>query len=108
MIRFLLRLAATVALAVAVVMAVIDATRSIAASALTFTTLAQSWQTVSPWSLDAARKAVEQSAWPAGWTTVAAPLLALPAFAVLAVLAFILYAGGYRRRRGKRPGYAGA
>jgi hypothetical protein len=107
MIRFLLRLAATVALAVAVVLAVIDATRSIAASALTFTTLAQSWQTVSPQSLEAAHKAVEQSAWPEGWTMIVMPLLALPAFAVVAVLALILYAAGHRRRRNRRPGYAG-
>ena len=108
MIRFLLRLLATVALAIAVVLAVIDATRSIAASALVFTSLAQSWQTVSPDSLEAARQFAEQSALPWGWEGIAVPLLACPAFAVFAVLALLLYAGGHRRRRRKPTRYAGA
>lgn len=108
MIRFLLRLFATVALAIAVVLAVIDATRSIAASALTLTSLGKNWQTVAPQSLEAARRFVEQSAWPAGWTHIAVPLLSLPAFAVFAVLALLLYAGGHRRRRGAPSRYAGA
>lgn len=108
MIRFLLRLLATIALALAVILAVIDVTRSIAASAWIFTSLAQGWQSVSPESLEAVRQAVKQSAWPAGWEIIAVPLLTLPAFGVLALLALLLYAGGHRRRRGRPTGYAGA
>ena len=48
MFRFLFRLAATIALAVAVIMAVLDATRTVAASQLVLTPLDTSWLTVSP------------------------------------------------------------
>ena len=46
MLRFIFRLAAMVALSISVIMAVIDATRSVAASALVMTPLNASWLAV--------------------------------------------------------------
>ena len=52
MFRFLFRLMATVSLAVAVVMAVLDATRTIAVSRLVLTPLGDSWASVSTSTLE--------------------------------------------------------
>jgi hypothetical protein len=99
MIRLLFRFLATVALAVAVVMAVLDATRSLAASAVSFTPLAESWQTVSPDTLETFRQFVETSIHPLAWDPAMTGLLASPGFVVFALLALLLYAIGYRPRR---------
>ena len=59
MIRFLFRFLATIALAVAVIMAVLDATRTVAAGDWVMTPLGTSWLAVSPATLESAQKAVE-------------------------------------------------
>lgn len=99
MIRFLLRLAAMVALAVAVIMAVLDATRSVAASRLVTTPLRTSWDAVSPGTLAAAESFVREKAMPALWERVVEPVIGQPGFAVFAVLALLLYIAGYRPAR---------
>lgn len=99
MIRFLFRLLSMFALAVAVIMAVLDATRSIAASALVATPLATSWASVSPQTLAAAQDMVSAKLHPLAWSFVAVPILALPGFVVFAGLAFLLHAVGRRPRR---------
>jgi CubicO group peptidase (beta-lactamase class C family) len=98
MVRFVFRVLASVALAVAVILAVLDATRSVAMSKLVLTPLGESWSAVSPDTLDQARAAVE-SRWPFLWDTVAVWLLAMPGVAVFALLAFLLYAVGHRPER---------
>ena len=97
--RFLFRLAATVALAIAVILAVVDATRSVAASQLVMTPLDTSWNAVSPGTLEAFRQFVHTKATPLLWDPVAVGILNQPGFAVFGVLAFLLYAIGHRPRR---------
>jgi hypothetical protein len=99
MLRFLFRFLSTVSLAIAVVMAVLDATRSIAASALVMTPLGSSWLTVSPETMAAAQKFTETTLHPLLWDPVAVGILQLPGFVVFGVLALILYAIGYRQER---------
>lgn len=101
MIRFVFRLAAAIALSVAVIMAVLDATRTVAMSRLVLTPLDTSWSTASPGTLAATEAFVREKASPAFWDTVVMPVLNLPGFAVFAVLAFLLYAVGHRRRPGR-------
>lgn len=102
MFRFLFRLVAVFALAVAVVMAVIDATRSIAASAWVTTPLMESWRAFSPDTLAAAEELTREATLPELWDPVAVTVLAAPGFAVFAALALILYLIGRRpERRGR-------
>ena len=60
MIRFLFRFAATLALAAAVVMAVLDATRTVAAKTVVLTPLMTSWQATCPEGPARARQFIEQ------------------------------------------------
>ena len=99
MLRFLFRLAAMVALSIAVIMAVLDATRSVAASALVMTPLNSSWLAVSPDTRGAFESFVRDKLNPMIWDGGIAWVLAQPGFAVFAVLALIFYVVGYRRRR---------
>jgi tellurite resistance protein TehA-like permease len=99
MIRFLFRLLATFALAIAVIMAVLDVTRTIAASKLVLTPLGASWIGVSPASLEAAQAFVIDTVHPLAWNPVMVFILDQPGFAVFGVLAFLLYAIGRRPER---------
>ena len=99
MLRMLFRLLATLALAVAVIMAVLDATRTIAAEQLVLTPLATSWMTVSPDTLETVRSFVQDRLHPLFWDPVLVELLSLPGFIVFAALAFLLHAIGRRPRR---------
>ena len=67
MIRFIFRLLATLALAIAVIMAVLDATRSIAADALVLTPLGTSWYLVSPETLNLAQALTQRYLLPQIW-----------------------------------------
>jgi hypothetical protein len=102
MIRFLFRLAATVVLAVAVVMAVIDATRSVATGAIVMTPLGASWRSVSPDTLERAHDSIA-ALLPALWDPVTVTVLEAPGFAVFALLALLLYAIGRRPARRLDP-----
>ena|SRR5918995_1058213 len=99
MLRLLFRLLAMLALAVAVIMAVLDATRTIAAEQLVLTPLATSWTTVSPDTLDAARSFVQSRMHPLFWDPVMVRILDLPGFVVFAALALLFHAIGRRPRR---------
>jgi hypothetical protein len=99
MIRFLFRLMATFSLAVAVIMAVLDVTRTIAASRLVLTPLGASWLSVSPSSLEWMQTLVIEKAHPLIWDPVTVFILDQPGFAVFGVLAFLLYALGRKRER---------
>jgi len=96
--RFLFRLAATIALAFAVIMAVVDATRSVATSHLVMTPLTTSWNSVSPQTLESFRQFVETRIAPAAWNPFVATILDQPGFAVFAVLSVLLYLVGYKRQ----------
>lgn len=102
MIRYLLRLIAMIALALAVILAVVDATRTVAESQLVMTPLAQSWSDLSPQSIAGFRAWVEGTLHPAVWDPVLVAVLALPGFAVFGIIAFLFYALGRRPQRRPR------
>jgi hypothetical protein len=99
MLRFLFRLLATVALAISVTMAVLDVTRTIAASSLVLTPLITSWITVSPDTLSAVQTFVVTKLHPLVWDPLIVALLNRPGFVVFALLALLLYAVGHRPER---------
>jgi hypothetical protein len=105
MFRFLFRLLALCALAVAVIFAVLDATRSIAASTLVATPLNTSWIDVSPGTLATAHDFVARNIHPLAWDPVIVRILDLPGFAVFALLALLFHAMGHRpgRRTNRLP-----
>jgi hypothetical protein len=95
----LLRFLAGAVLLVAVIFAVNDATRSLAADHVTMVTLHQTWSAVSPSSLRAAQTVVERYTHPAVWNWGALKLLQLPTWAILGLLGCLLAYLGRRRRR---------
>ena len=103
MIRFLFRFLATIALAVAVIMAVLDATRTIAAGDWVMTSLGASWLAVSPATLESTQKSVETWVHPALWDPVALFVLKSPGFLAFAVIALLLYALGRKPQRRMSP-----
>lgn len=102
MIRAFLRFLAMIALSVAVITAVLDATRSIAAEAIVMTPLADTWAGLSAATLDAFEALVTLNLPDAAWTGVVVPVLHVPAFAFFAGLALVLYVAG--RRPARRAG----
>lgn len=100
MIRFLFRFLGFWLLAGGFVALVADGTRSIAASALEFTSAGDAWFMVVPDSLTAF-EASGRSALPGLWDHVAAPLLSLPAFLLLGGLGLLLLAIGRVRERSR-------
>jgi hypothetical protein len=99
MIRFLFRFLATVALAVAAIMAVLDATRTVAASKLVLTPLGEAWADTLPSLLVSTEQTVRNSIHPLAWDPVALFILGLPGFVVFGLLALALYAIGRKPQR---------
>ena len=99
MIRALFRLLSLIALAVAVIMAVLDATRSIAAETLVLTPLGVSWQAVAPTLLDQLQQSMTQTLPAFFWSPVTTSILAQPGFAVFVAVALVLAFIGHRSRR---------
>ena len=93
----LLRFLAGVMLLVAVIFAVIDATRSGAGQATTLT-VHHAWVTASPHSLTAAQGAVQRYTHPVVWNWGVLKILQLPAWAVFGFVGLILAFLGRRRR----------
>ncbi|TCD16099.1 hypothetical protein [Oricola cellulosilytica] len=104
MIRFLFRILAFLAFAIAIMFAVIDATRSIGVSAFVFTTFLESFELAAPQALENLRNFLTQNVPPFVSDRVLASILQIPTFAVFAVLSVLLYAIGRRpeRRRFRR------
>lgn len=101
MFKALLRLLSMVLLAVAVIMAVLDATRSIAAGDLAMTPLGVSWAALSPQSLGQFEALVTSGLPIFIWDPLTLALLGLPGFVVFAVLSLLMaFAGRRRTRRG--------
>ena len=101
MFRAILRLFSLVALAVAVILAVLDATRSIAAGEITLTPVGTSWAALSPSSLEALERAITANLPFFIWDPLTTGLLRQPGFVVLAVLALLLALAGRRRQRAR-------
>jgi hypothetical protein len=95
--RFLLRLASLVALAVAVIAGTIDSIQSVAASAVVMTPMADAWQDVSPSSLLALQSSVAYYIHPRFYAFVFQWLMLQPAFAMFLVLSLLLWMVGYQK-----------
>ena len=102
MIKALLRLLSMILLAVAVIMAVLDATRSIAAGGWVMTPLGVSWMALSPESLTRFQELVTSSLPMPVWDPAILALLGLPGFVIFAALSLLLALAG--RTRTRRPG----
>lgn len=99
MIRFVFRLLSLAALAIACIMGVLDASRSLGARNLVFTPLAESWQQGSPATLAGFKGMVEGLGLPMLWDPVMETILKAPGFVVFAGLALVFLAIGYKRQR---------
>lgn len=88
-----------VALSVAVIAAVLDATRSIAAEQLVKTPLEATWASLMPASLEAFETSVKSALSDFAWTGIVEPVLQVPTFAFFAGLALLLYVAGRRPTR---------
>ncbi|PYE87416.1 hypothetical protein [Phyllobacterium leguminum] len=97
MFRFLFRVFAIAALALSVILAVLDAARSVGASRMVATPLADIWAAASPQTFADAKTLVTHYIGPIGWDPVLVWVLDCPAWAVFASMALLFYAMGYRR-----------
>jgi hypothetical protein len=97
--RLILRILALVCLSVAVISAVVDAARSLSATNLVLTSLLKGWSTVAPSSLSFIQS-IFQDYLPAFISGTALNfVLNMPAAAVFAVLAALLYSVGAKRAK---------
>jgi hypothetical protein len=93
------RFLASVLLLTAVIAAVYDGTRTMAADRLVTTSAGEHWSKIAPNSLKAAQSFVQRTTHPLVWDSVIRPPLALPTWALLGGLGALLAYGGRRRRR---------
>ena len=94
-----LRFFASVLLLIAVIAAVADGTRTLAAERLVLTSAGEQWNKIAPNSLRYAQTYVQRTTHPLVWETVVRPLLLLPTCALFGGLGFLLAYIGRRRRR---------
>ncbi|MDI4658734.1 hypothetical protein [Xanthobacter autotrophicus] len=100
MIRFLFRFIGFWLVAGGFVALIVDGTRSIASSALVFTSTGDAWFALSPGTLEQAERS-GRAGLPLVWNTAILPLLSLPAFLLLVVVGLILLALGRVRERSR-------
>ncbi len=97
MFHFLFRVIGLFVLALALVLAVLDITRSITASTLILTSLLESWEVISPSSLLTSKEVVETFTFPFVWDPIIVFVLKLPSWLVLWFVAMILLKLGQKR-----------
>ncbi|HTM77275.1 MAG TPA: hypothetical protein VL133_06565 [Devosia sp.] len=97
--RLLLRIAGTWLVGLALVLAVIDGTKSLGASTLVLTSLADSWNAINPASLLAVREFFDSRYFADLLDGAMAALLGYPAFAVIGVPGILLALLGRAPRR---------
>jgi hypothetical protein len=97
--RVFLRFLAGVLLLVAVIAAVYDGTRSLAAGNLVTTSLLEHWSKLAPALLASAQAGVRRATHPVVWDLGVVRLLRAPAWALFGVLGILLAYAGRRRRR---------
>ena len=93
-----LRVLAGLLLLIAVMAAVNDVTRSLAADRAVTTSTYEHWSKLAPVTLAAARASVEKRTHPVVWTWGLGPLLELPAWGLFGLLGLVGAWGGRRRR----------
>ncbi|MEM9733358.1 MAG: hypothetical protein AAF903_07710 [Pseudomonadota bacterium] len=97
MFGFLFRAAGLVLLALALVLAVLDITRSISAQAFILTPLANTWASVSADTLAQVKQFLETSLHPLAWDPGLVFLLKLPSWLVLWFFSMVLLWMGQKR-----------
>jgi hypothetical protein len=95
----LLRFLAGVFLLVAVIAAVNDATRSLAANRVVMLSTYEHWSRLAPGTLTAAQGSVRRTTHPLVWDAGLARVLQLPAWGLLGLVGLMLAYAGRRRRR---------
>lgn len=85
-------------LAAAIVALVIDGTRTIAASALVWTSLAKTWFQIHAGSLTALQVVMEKNVHPLLWNPAMTTILKMPTVMILAIFAFLFLRIGRPRR----------
>jgi hypothetical protein len=86
-------------LLIAVIAAVYDGTRSLAAGSLAITSLLEHWSRIAPGLLASAQSGVGRALHPLVWDMGLGRLLLAPAWAAFAVLGVLFAYAGRRRRR---------
>ncbi len=99
MFKSILRILALFALAMALITAVLDMTRSIADSSVIMTPLGVDWFNLSPSTLNLAQATVQRYVHPYLWDPVIQTILQAPSWFVFGVLWFLLALAGRRRKR---------
>ncbi|MCM2397072.1 hypothetical protein NBH19_13425 [Rhizobium sp. S95] len=97
MLRFVFRALSFLCLCLAVIVATVDSIESVSISQVTVSPLSTTWAEASPASLIQAQSLVEVYAGKQVWQIVSAWLLPQPAFAVLLLLALLLWMVGYKK-----------
>jgi hypothetical protein len=99
MMKLFFRLLALISLSVAVICAVVDASRSLAASSLMLTPLLKGWSDFAPASLSWLQGHIQQYLPTFMWDPVMVWVLNMPTEAILSVLAILFYMIGAKRHR---------
>lgn len=94
---FVFRFLGFVILALALVLAILDITRSITASSLIMTSLGEAWAGFNPVSFAAAKEVITSSLPPFVWDSVITLILVLPSWLMFWLLAMILLWLGQKR-----------
>ena len=97
MFHFIFRISGLFFLALAVVLMVLDLTRSISASEFVLTPAIQTWQSLSPQTLEASKTAIENWILPFAWDPMLLFILKLPTWAIMWVVAMLLLLFGQKR-----------
>ncbi|HOV03249.1 MAG TPA: hypothetical protein PLG99_02490 [Kaistiaceae bacterium] len=97
MFRFVIRVLGLWLLALSFVFLVVDGTRSIADSALTFSAVGELWYDFDPASLSLAQAAVERHVSPVLWDPVIQWLLMAPAWMIAGIVGATLMVIGRKR-----------
>lgn len=98
--RLILRILGTLLIACAVILVIIDGTKSLGANALVFTSLGDTWAGISPQSLDTVKQFFATRLFGALLETLVTTLLGFPGWAVVGVPGLLLaWAGRSRRER---------
>jgi hypothetical protein len=98
--RLILRIVGTLLIALAVILVIIDGTKSLGANALVFTSLNDTWTAISPDSLAVVREFLGTRLFGPVLETAVTAILGLPGWAVIGVPGLLLaWAGRSRRER---------
>ncbi len=97
MFGLLFRIIGFCVLALALVLAVLDVTRSITAGTLVLTSLAQWWAVISPETLLSGQQTLSETIHPFLWDPVIVTLLQLPSWLICWVISMLLLWMGQKR-----------